>query len=119
MRVFKAVASVGKVETLADSGNKITLYTEELKPEYMTLLFAFKNTPVHFLMSADNIEQTDIPTDEQKIETKGGKKTPSEKLRAAIWVYWEQKTDHAEDFDTQYYPRIMEQIRQRYLRELD
>lgn len=105
--IFKAQGQIGKVETLADGGNKVTVYTQELPWERMTELFSLRNKAIHFLMSEGEIDEKEVPTEEIKLETQY--KTPSQRLRGVIWRLWEQG-NQKQPFDTVFYPQAMEKI---------
>lgn len=101
---------VKKITTTKDKSFAITIETQDkstlradqkaqlmdLLEEYGWMAFAREDRP---------IDQLDVP--EQKLEFKGDK-SPSQRLRAVLYVAWEQaKSD--EDFET-YYRRMMEKF---------
>lgn len=83
-------AQIGNISTMADWGIKITIYTPELPPEEMIALFMAKKGWL--------IEDLDIP------ETRtDSKKSPSERLRSVLYIYWENNMKNTfAKFDTFY-----------------
>ncbi len=106
--IFQAQAQIQSVRTLVDGGVKLDVVTQELAPEDLTKLFGLKGKLGWFLMKPGEISAEEIPTEEVSLESTY--KKPSQRLRAVIYKNWELNTDQKEDFETQYYPRIMNSL---------
>lgn len=59
----------------------------------------------------NEVSLSDIP---KELAPEDGFKSPSKRLRNTLYRIWEQQTDQSEDFDREYYPRIMNQIIDKY-----
>jgi hypothetical protein len=71
-----------------------------LLPEQAALLFQLKGKLGWFLFSESEIKEKDIPK-EAAPEFKSDK-TPSQRLRSTLYVYWKQNTNQVKTFDTFY-----------------
>ena len=89
--MFQVPSQITKITTLFDKTIRLTVDCQELSPEDATKLFSlydklgwfcFKDTPIS--------EQDLIDIPETTPEFKG-KKTPSQRIRATLYVLWEQK----------------------------
>lgn len=116
--IFQAPGTVQSIRTLADGSIKLDVVTQELNPDDMAKLFGLRGKLGWFLLKETEIGAEEIPTHEIKVEGYNKDRTPSQKLRGTMRVFWEQQTNQAEDFDTQWYPRQMELMRQRFLEKL-
>jgi len=97
-------ATIEKIETLADNSIRIKVSTQELNPKDAAELFSLKGKLGWFLFKADKLTLEDIPK-EPPPEFRGDK-TPSKRLRAVIYKFWEQATSQTEDFETFYRKQI-------------
>jgi hypothetical protein len=89
--MFQTSSHIQKIQTLVDGGNKLTILTQELEPDQMTELFKLTNKVGWFLFKEQAITEEDVKDlPEIKPEFKG-EKTPSQRLRNIIFVYWEQQ----------------------------
>ena len=89
---------------MADWGIKITLYTPELPPDQMIALFMAKKWGL--------VEDLDIP------ETRtDSKKSPSERLRSVLYVYWKNNMTNefpkSDDFYLDWMNKKIDQIKEK------
>jgi len=118
--MFQTNSYVNKISTTPDKGLKITLTTQELDNESMATLFELMNkfTWVAF----KDFEKGDILEEELEIPevqpTEKGDKSPSTRLRNALYVWYMQNRSGKEDFDT-FYKRQMEKIIDKVKSNLD
>lgn len=103
MKQIQVPVEVGKIETMADKGNKLVMYTPELKPEEQTILFGFAHKQVWMGLGDAEIENLDIPEVLPDIE---GGKTDSQRLRAVLYRLWQAQGQP--DTFTTYYKSWME-----------
>lgn len=89
-------ATIEKLATRADNTIVITVSTQELPPEESAVLFSLKGKLGWCLFSEVTLEEKDIP--EATPEFKGDK-SPSQRLRAVLYRYWEKNTSKAKPFD--------------------
>lgn len=120
VNIFQTNAYVKKVTTLADKGLKIELETQELDSQSKATLFdlhdkyawvAFKE------FESGDLKENELDIPETPTEFKGDK-TPSQRLRAVIFIYWEQNAKGKEDFDT-FYKRQMNKLIEKIKAELE
>ena len=118
--IFEGV--VNKVSTLVDGSLSINIHTQELPEETMVKVFKFRKTSGMVLISSDNISEGEIKEVESfTSEFEVGKnKTPSQRLRAVLYRYWEQegKAKGYTDFPI-WYEVMMERIINNYKTKLD
>ena len=88
---------------MADKGLRIQVDTQELGPEDAGQVMLLKDKLGYFVF-AEQIGEQDIK-DLPKIELEEGEKAPSARLRATLFVYWEQHKV-AEPFDLFYRRKI-------------
>ena len=96
-----------------DKSWKLTIDTQELSPEAVKVLTSFNSEFIKILMTDEGINDAMIKDFAQlEAELKEEPKTPSERLRAVLWLYW-NTLDGDEDFDS-YYKKLMEKFIQHY-----
>ena len=111
--LFQVPSTVNKITTLADSTIRLVVDCQETSPEEMAKLFALKGRFGWFLFKEDEVVFEDLPT-EKAPEFKGDK-TPSQRLRATLYVYWKECTNQKPDFNTfydQWMNKKIEEIKQ-------
>lgn len=107
-KIFSAPAIIEKVQTLVDGGVKFTVNTPELNPESMTKLFSLTKKSGYFLFSeSGSIDTKDIP--DVPLDLEAGEKSPSQRLRSVLYVYWEENTSKREPFDV-FYKKSIEKL---------
>lgn len=101
-------AAITKVITMRDKTIRLQVDVQEIPPEAMAELFELHDKLGHFFFKEaffNQIELKDLPP----IKFEVGERRPSERLRATLFVLWEQaKID--EPFDNFYRKKIEEYI---------
>lgn len=97
---FQTSSQIESIATRADNTLKIVIGTQELNPEQSAQLFALKGKQGWFLFAENSMTEVDVPK-EQAPEFKG-EKTPSQRLRACLYKYWELNTSKSKTFDDFY-----------------
>lgn len=116
MITFPAI--IDGVRTNKDGSLKIVLETPELSPEDCTKLFSFRNMQVFAGLNEANIQPEDLDLKDFKPIEKG-EKTPSQRLRAVLYLVWNQSTAGTRgDFDS-FYKRAIERIIDQYKEKLN
>ena len=87
--ILKLPAIISKVMTMVDKGIRIQVDSQELNPEDAGKVMLLKDKLGWFVF-AEQIAEVDIK-DLPRIELEEGEKSPSARLRATMFVYWEQK----------------------------
>ena len=92
---------VDSLATKKDGSVKITLETQETTPQAMTSLFSLRQQLAWAVIAPElqDIEEADIP--QEKPDPSIGTKTPAQRLRAVMYVFWEQKGKQG-DFESFY-----------------
>ena len=99
MSKFQVASTIKSVKTLADKSIKISVVTQELTGEQMAELFKLHDKYGYFLFSESAMTDTDVP--EAPVEFKSDK-SPSQRLRSVLFVYWEKNTSKSKPFDEFY-----------------
>ncbi len=112
--VFQVIAEVGKVETQAEGGLKMTVYTNEVAPDEMAMLMGLRGKQGNMLFAPASHKFTEEDTkDLPEITLEVGEKHPSTRLRAVLFRLWEQTGGLArpdKKTSEQYYREQMERI---------
>ena len=99
---------------MVDGGLAILIHTPELTPEDVSKLFTYRNKQVIAAFKETMINPEDITVDELKTDFKN-EKTPGQRLRACLYVYWEknQPTKTFDEFYRNHMERIIESVKER------
>lgn len=109
--IFQTNATITKVMTMADQGIRVQIDTPELPENSIAKLFGLRNKEMWVAMKDVPLKEEDITVPEYTEAT--GKKTPSQRLRASIFIFWEQQTDRSKPFDDfyrEYMQKIIDQV---------
>jgi len=107
---FGSVNSEKSISTRADNTIKIVIGTQELSPEEATALFGLKGKLGWLLFSENVLTELSIPK-EPAPEFKSDK-SPSQRLRAVLYKFWELNTNKVKSFDTFYKEWVEKKIRE-------
>ena len=104
--LLKIPASINKITTMADKTLQLAIYTTtELTPEDETKIMRYRNTEGVMVFSLQDIVEEDLidlPKFKKEFDTS---KSPSERLRNVLWVYftqthsWKEDAEHRKDFE--------------------
>ncbi len=98
MKGFTTPAQLMSVRSMVDGGLGLSLHTNELTPEEKAEIMGFHMQAGWLLFSPNEISDSDIP----KKPSEYGVKTPSQRLRAVLYVLHIQSGGSREDFDRFY-----------------
>ncbi len=119
--LFQAPADIMKIETMASGGVRIVVDTAELTDnEELAKLFQLKKGQRGwFLFKSSEIAQDDLNLEELPtiVAEEGEKKTPSERLRGVLFVYWKNVKGGKGDFNG-FYRNVIEQLINMYKEKL-
>ena len=106
-------AGLKKVSSRADRSYDLTFSTRELGGEEAAFLLGQIHNEGWLLWGANETDVTELDIPDEKADSMTGQKTQSQRLRAVIYVLWEQKgsKDKFEDFYRSYLESIIEQIK--------
>jgi hypothetical protein len=100
--------TIDKLATRVDNTIAITVSTQELSPEESAALFSLKGKLGWMMFAENSFNEDDVPK-EQAPDFKGGK-TPSQRLRAVLFKYWELNTNRSKVFDVFYHEWMNKKI---------
>lgn len=100
MKHIQFAVIIDGVTKKKDSTLSLKLGTQELLPEDTANIFEMGNKQVYCTLSATEVKIDDLNIPETMMEFKSDK-SPSERLRNALYVYWENKRKDL-DWDTFY-----------------
>jgi hypothetical protein len=100
------------IKTMKDGGVRIVVETQELLPEDITTLMRLRNQIGYFVFKPEKFIEEDIISLPEKYELEAGEKTPSQRLRSVLYVFWDQKKrDKGVDFNSFYKDQMERFIR--------
>jgi hypothetical protein len=108
--IFQTSAQIESVSTRADKTLKIVVGTQELNPEEKSALFGLMDKQGWFLFKENVIDIVDVPK-EQAPEFDNDK-SPSQRLRAVLYVYWDTKTAKKQSFNSFYDSFVEKKIKE-------
>lgn len=89
-QLLKVPATITKVTTMSDEGLRLQVDTQSIGAEDSALIMNLYNKLGWFVF-ADQPPTADDCKDMPEIVLEEGEKQPSQRLRATLFVYWEQK----------------------------
>ena len=96
MKQVQVYGSLDAISTAKDRTLKLVFRTQEMDPVEAGVLHALVHNEGYVAFAPDAIQEMKVP--EGKPEFKDGK-SPSQRLRNVIYVYWEQQGKQG-DFET-------------------
>lgn len=106
-------AIVDGVTLKKDSTLSIRLGTQEMTPEESAEVFKMGNRQIWVGLCETGIAQLDIPKEINEFEND---KSPSERLRNVLWVYWKENMKGEGEFETfrkGYMNKIIDNIKEK------
>ena len=116
-KLFQAPGTAGPMRTLVDGGIKINIDVQEMQSEDMARLFQYDRKNVWFLLKGGKITKDEI-LKIPKVVLETGQKSPSQRLRDRMFVYYKRFHPKTEGFDN-WYNMTLDKIGQSYLEKLD
>lgn len=104
MSKFQIEAILEGVTPLKDGGVSLRFHTNEVSKAHKVELMEYYQSFGWLLFSANELKDTDLPKENAN---KQDGKSPSQRLRAVIFVLWQQRTQGTGDFEA-YYKQQME-----------
>lgn len=114
--MFKVPAYLTRFSTRADGGIGLSFVTQEMPSQDLAELHKHLNTFGWILYSPYETVQPTIE-DVPKQVLEDGQKTPSQRLRAVMFLVWD-KTDKSIDFNT-FYTKQMDKLIEHYKTKLE
>ncbi len=119
MKIFQVASIIEQIKSLADGSWQLKISTQELSPEQVASVAEQKGKLGWFMFSENSFSENDIPK-EQAPEFKDDK-SPSQRLRNVLFVYWKENTKHEKTFEVwknEWFERKIEEVK-KYLPERD
>lgn len=111
-------ALIEKVESCVDGGWKLRVYTQELTEEQAGTLLKLNRKLGWFVFKETPLEATDVLKIPEITPEFKEDKSPSQRLRARMFVYYKKKKGTEEGFN-QWYDSTLNKIGQTYLDKLE
>ena len=104
VELFQAPAQIMKLETMSDGGIRIVIDTSEMTDdaELAKLFRLKKGAEGWFLFKDAKIQQKDIPDEDPVMDDNEDAKSPSQRLRGVLFVFWKQIKGGKGSFDDFY-----------------
>lgn len=112
-KIFTVPSLLNTISFTKDRGLRLGYITQELTEEERIIIQRFHGSFGHMAFSANMVQDKDMP----KYDAEDRTKTPSKRLRATLFRYWQQ-TNLGGDFNV-FYRVHMEKLIDRIKRELD
>jgi len=87
--ILKVPATISKITTMSDGGLRLQVDTQELNQGDSGKVMMLRNKLGHFVFAETGIVEADLKN-LPEIKLEEGEKPPSTRLRATLFVYWEQ-----------------------------
>lgn len=98
---FTVAAQMMRASSTADRGMSVGFHTKELSAEEKAIIMGFHMGQGWLLFQPNEIAETDIPTTSAEKDAK----TPSQRLRAVLFILWKQTGD-LDDFERFYHLKM-------------
>lgn len=112
MEILSLSVNITKIETMHDRGCKVIMFTPELPPHDMTLLFGFSWVQSFCCIGENPINEMPDNLWEALIQKPKEWKSISQRLRNALYVLWEQDHCKINNFNDFYEDRMQKLINQ-------
>lgn len=106
MKGFTVEAILTKCNSMSDGGLSLGFHTKELDASEKISVMEFHNNAGWLLFQPNEIDLKDLPTQDAELETK----SPSQRLRAVMFVWWKQSADSSGTDFEDFYRKKMESI---------
>jgi len=113
--IVQCSAQIDKITAKNDRTLSITIGTQEMSPDNASILFGLFEKQIWIAFAETSVTKEDLKIPEVVVEK--GRKTPSQRLRDRMFVYWkEMKKDGKFD---DWYEDALEEIGAKYLSKLN
>lgn len=98
--MFQVPSVIQSLRSLADGTWRITIDCQEMPPEQELEVLKLKKKQGWFVFKENEIKEEDIP--KEKAPEFKNDKTPSQRLRAVLYIYWKESTNQGKPFNIFY-----------------
>lgn len=117
--MIKVPAVIAKISTMVDGGISLTVHTQELNPEDQSEVFNLHKKLGYFIFAEKSSDITGKEVENLPEIKDEGQKTPSQRLRSRLFVYYTQKLGREKADFNKWYEEQLSKIGQRYLEKID
>jgi len=113
-QILKVPAEISRVQTMSDGGLRLFVDTQELNAGDKGLVMGLHKKLGWFLFAETEISREDT-LDLPDIKFEKGEKSPSQRLRAVLYLIWEKqgKKGTSEEFYRSYLERVIESLKEK------
>lgn len=104
MKPIQTQAIITSVRARVDGSLGVGFTTPELTPMEKAVFMELQNLPIDLTITPKDSKEPPV-----RIDSELNTKTPSQRLRSVIYVYWEQ-LNHPEDKFETFYDKMMEKF---------
>jgi len=115
MKKFETIAGINSLKSMADGGWRLVFETNELSAEQLKDFGEVKNIAGKLYFATPDVR---IEPDVSDVPTESGQKTPSQRLRSRMFVYYSEKGKDLKNFDL-WYKNQLDEIGRNYLEKLN
>jgi hypothetical protein len=110
---FCVPSQIVGMRCLSDGGLSVNLHTKELPPVEKALIMEYINKAGWFLFSENSIKDEDVPKQDAELN----QKTLSQRLRAVLFIWWQQlgEKEKFQDFYEDKMEKFIEHIKSKLL----
>ena len=106
--MLRIPGTIHKIETMADGGLKLVVYTQELHPESEAEVLKLKRQLGFFVFAiSETITEKDIPNEQLEFPND---KSPAQRQRAVYYRLWEQNQEAYREFEGYYRAKMNNHI---------
>jgi conjugal transfer/entry exclusion protein len=119
-KIFQIPSEITKIQTMSHNFLRLQVDTQEgVSPEAISKLMNLFEKLGYFTFSVQEIKAEDL-LDLPEIKVEKDEKTPSQRLRSRLFVYWKEKNPKAnEDNFRNWYEKVLDNLGQSYLDKLN
>jgi hypothetical protein len=112
--LLKVPASITKITTMADRSLRLQIDTQEIAPKDAGTLMMMNDTLGVFVFSPSDIKLEDL-TNLPEVKVEKGQKTPSQRLRSRLFVYYTEHLKKDKLYFEDWYSAELNKIGEKYL----
>ena len=117
INLLRVPATISVFRTLVDGGLSLTVITQELTPDDALVLLRLKGKLGYMVFKETKVEEKDVADLPDTVKAFDDKKTPSQRLRSRMFVYFKDKHGTDKGFNA-WYTDSLNEIGQKYLDKL-
>ncbi|MDI6788417.1 MAG: hypothetical protein QME51_08610 [Planctomycetota bacterium] len=111
---FQVPSTVSRITTMADNTVRLIIDCQEIPPDQESKIFALRNKLGWFIFSEQPVKEEYVK-DLPEIAVDKNEKTPGQRLRAVLYLYWNQhKSTHSfDDFYRLHMEKFIDSVKEK------